>query len=147
MLLQNFRGQIRCLIGESARCVFCLTHLLLEILLKSACRVRVRLVAPFFDSFLLSKSFWENFRKSRIKWSEVKCSEVGGGSGFLLKCLGQISFCIFVWSVLLNHAHSGMVWKISSLGTSYTKMTKLSMTVKTDDVTSGTMDVYPHTGG
>ena len=27
------------------------------------------------------------------------------------------------------------------------KMTKLSMTVKTDDATSGTMDVYPHTGG
>ena len=72
---------------------------------------------------------------------------MGGGSGFLLKFSGQISFRIFVWSVLLNHAHSGMVWKISSLGTSYTKMTKLSMTVKTDDVTSGTMDGYPHTGG
>ena len=78
---------------------------------------------------------------------KFKCSEVGSGSGLLLKFLGQIRFCIFVLSILLNHAHSGMVWKISSLGTSYTKMIKLSMTFKTDDVTSGTMDVYPHTGG
>ena len=109
----------------------------------------------FFNGFLASLtrfSFAEQkllgkLSESRIKWSEVKCSEVGSGSGFLLKFSGQISFRFFVWSVLLNYAHSGMVWKISSLGTSYTKMTKLSMTIKTDEVTSGTMDVSPHTGG
>ena len=71
----------------------------------------------FFNAFLASLtrfSFAEQnllgkLSESRIKWSEVKCSEVGSGSGFLLKFSGQISFRIFVWSVLLNHAHSGMV--------------------------------------
>ena len=71
----------------------------------------------FFNAFLASLtrfSFAEQnllgkLSESRIKWSEVKCIEVGSGSGFLLKFSGQISFHIFVWSVLLNHAHSGMV--------------------------------------
>ena len=71
----------------------------------------------FFNAFLASLtrfSFAEQnllgkLSESRIKWSEVKCSEVGSGSGFLLKFSGQISFRIFVWSVLLNHAHSSLV--------------------------------------
>ena len=58
----------------------------------------------FFNAFLASLtrfSFAEQnllgkLSESRIKWSEVKCIEVGGGSGFLLKFSGQISFRIFV---------------------------------------------------
>ena len=65
----------------------------------------------FFNAFLASLtrfSFAEQnllgkLSESRIKWSEVKCSEVGSGFS------GQISFRVFVWSVLLNHAHSSLV--------------------------------------
>ena len=68
--------------------------------------------SPFlFNAFLASLtrfSFAEQnllgkLSESRIKWSEVKCSEVGSGFS------GQISFRIFVWFVLLNHAHSSLV--------------------------------------
>ena len=64
-----------------------------------------------------------------------------GGTRFLWRFSGQcyIVFCLFLWCPWLNYAHSGMVWKISSLCTS--KRTKLSLTIKTDDVTSGREDV------
>ena len=42
-------------------------------------------------------------------------------------------FCLFLRGPWLNCAHAGMVWKISSLCASW--RTKLSLTVKTDDVT------------
>ena len=45
-------------------------------------------------------------------------------------------FCVFLWTVSLNHADLGMVRKISSCWTSY--LSKSSLTIKTDDVTSGT---------
>ena len=51
-------------------------------------------------------------------------------------------FCLFLQRPWLKSTHSGMVWKISSLCTSL--QTKLSLTVKTDDVTSGRKDVDPH---
>ena len=51
-------------------------------------------------------------------------------------------FCLFLRCPWLNCAHSGMVWKISSLCTSL--RTKLSLTVKTDHVTKGRKDVDPH---
>ena len=58
-------------------------------------------------------------------------------------------FFLFLWCPWLNCAHSGIVCKISSLCAS--KRTKLSVTIKTDDVTSGRKDVDPHartvTGG
>ena len=44
-------------------------------------------------------------------------------------------FCLLHWCRWLNCAHSGMICKISSLCTS--KWAKLSLTIKTDDVTSG----------
>ena len=69
--------------------------------------------------------------------------EVGLGSGtrFSLDFSRQSYwvFCIFLWSVWLNHAHLGMVWKISPPCTR--SSWKLSRTVKTDDVTNGTRDV------
>ena len=50
-------------------------------------------------------------------------------------------FCfLFLQPVWLSCAHLGMVWQISSPGTSW--MSKLSITVKTTDVTSATRD--PH---
>ena len=52
------------------------------------------------------------------------------------------SFCLL--SPSLNRAHSDMVWKISPPCTCY--MTKLSLTVKTDYVTSSTDDLDPHLG-
>ena len=51
-------------------------------------------------------------------------------------------FPVFLWCPWLNCAHSGMFWKISSLCTS--QRTKLSLTIKTDDVTSGRKDVDLH---
>ena len=45
----------------------------------------------------------------------------------------------FLWCSWLDCAHSGMVWKISSLCTSY--WTKLALTIKTDDVTRSRRDV------
>lgn len=66
---------------------------------------------------------------------------------FLLKFSGQLIdtlFLCFVFFFLqpvwLSCAHLGMVWQISSPGTSW--MSKLPITVKTTDVTSATRD--PH---
>ena len=46
------------------------------------------------------------------------------------------------WCPWLNCAHSGMLWKISSLCTSL--RTKSSLTIKTDDITSSRRDVDLH---
>ena len=51
-------------------------------------------------------------------------------------------FCLFLRSSRLNRTHSGMDEKISSPCSSQRK--KLSLTVKTDDVTSGRRGVDPH---
>ena len=51
-------------------------------------------------------------------------------------------FCLFLRCPWLNSAHSGVVWKISSLCTSL--RTKLSLITTTDDVTSGRKDADPH---
>ena len=75
----------------------------------------------------------------------MKCQWVAQ-QDFLLKFLGQFIdtfflFCfLFLQPVWLIRAHLGMVWKISSPGTSW--VSKLSITVKTNDVTSATRD--PH---
>ena len=51
-------------------------------------------------------------------------------------------FCLFLLSSRLNRTHSGTDEKISSPCSSQRK--KLSLTVKTDDVTSGRRGVDPH---
>ena len=51
-------------------------------------------------------------------------------------------FCLFLRSSRLNRTHSGTDEKISSPCSSQRK--KLSLTVKTDDVTSGRRGVDPH---
>ena len=51
-------------------------------------------------------------------------------------------FCLFLRSSRRNRTHSGTDEKISSPCSSQRK--KLSLTVKTDDVTSGRRGVYPH---
>ena len=51
-------------------------------------------------------------------------------------------FCLFRRSSRLNRTHSGTDEKISLLCSSQRK--KLSLTVKTDDVTSGRRGVDPH---
>ena len=45
---------------------------------------------------------------------------VGSGKRFSWKFSGQcfMVFCLFLWCPWLNHAHCGMVWKVSSLYTS-----------------------------
>ena len=65
----------------------------------------------------------------------------GETSGSVAKCklFSRASFHVFFVFFLRppsqNRAHFGMVWNISSPSTSY--QTKSSLTVKTDDVTSG----------
>ena len=51
-------------------------------------------------------------------------------------------FCLFLRSSRLNRTHSGMDEKFSSPCSS--QRTKLSLTVQTDDVTSGRRGVDPH---
>ena len=48
-------------------------------------------------------------------------------------------FCLFLQSPQLNRAHSGMDGKISLPCTSYE--TKLSLTIKIDDIISGKRDM------
>ena len=103
---------------------------------------------PHFFSFaghlvgfiLVGKVFTKAFLDLRIRWKE---RYVGSGTrisrNFSGKC--YVVFCLFLPCPWLNCVHSDMVWKISSLGTS--KQTKLSLTIKTDDVTRGRRDVDP----
>ena len=70
--------------------------------------------SPFFFNVFLASLTRFSFAEQKLlgvglSGVKFKCSEVGSGSGFLLKFSDKISFRIFVWSVLLNHAHSGMV--------------------------------------
>ena len=69
---------------------------------------------------------------------------MGSETRFSRKFSGQcyMFFCLFLRSSGLNCAHSGMDEKISSPFSS--QRTKLSLTVQTDDVTSGRRGVDPH---
>ena len=89
---------------------------------------------------LVAKVFSKVFRILRL--DERKGRWVGTRFSWRFSDQCYIVFCLFLWCPWLNYAHSGMVWKISSLCTS--KRTKLSLTIKTDDVTSGREDVDPH---
>ena len=74
----------------------------------------------------------------RVRWKEL---QVGNGTEFQLEFSGQpvMVFQVFLQFPWLNHAHSGR-----SLFPCTSEMTKLTLTVKTDYVMSGTRDVDPH---
>ena len=75
------------------------------------------------------KGVLENFCDYRIRRNIVQVD-----SGWVVVTV----FCIFLWSVERNHAHLGMVRKISS------PCSKLLVTVKTYEITSGRRDVHPY---
>ena len=74
----------------------------------------------------------------RVRWKEL---QVGNGTELQLEFSGQpvMVFQVFLQFPWLNHAHSGR-----SLFPCTSEMTKLTLTVKTDYVMSGTTDVDPH---
>ena len=124
-----------------------------EIGLKSDIAVSSLSLLPFFFAFLASflffcwafsrlhfggKIFQKAFRI--LEFDERKGRWVVGQDfhgHFQVNVTWFVAF--FLWCSWLDCAHSGMVWKISSLCTSY--WTKLALTIKTDDVTRSRRDV------
>ena len=98
-------------------------------------------VVSFFlvrKSFMCRKAFRIlELEKRRGRWAVEQ--DFHGNFQVNVTCF---FFCLFLWCPWLNWPHSVMVWKISSLCTS--QWTKLSLTIKTGDVTNGRKDLDPH---